>query len=318
MRAICLLAAAVACGAHAQAYPTKPIRVVVPFVAGAGGDLSARLVSGAMVESLGQPMVVENRAGAGEAIGAEIVARSAPDGYTLLFSSSNALVFRPALAKSVPYDPIRDFTPVTAVGATTAAIIVSPSLPVSSIAELIDYAKAHPGKISYGTSGIGTSHHLAAEQIALLTGIQMVHIPYKSGIQPLNDLMAGLIPVSYVIMSTLRPQLKSGKVRVIAVTTGRRNRNIPDVPTLAESLAGFTPPPSWFGLIAPAALPRPVLARLHAEAAKAIGRPDIHAKLEAAGFEVLGNTPEEFAADIRRGIELVSRLVKAAAIQPTE
>jgi len=313
---LCL--AAVPISAHSQAFPSKPVRLVVPFVPGSGGDIAARLVTSGLAVLWGQPVVVDNRAGAGESIGADMVAKSAPDGYTLLICSANAMVFRPYLAKVVPYDALKDFTAVTEVADAAAAIVVNPSLPVSSMKELIDYARANPGKLAYGTSGIGTSHHLSAEQIQKLTGINMLHIPYKSGIQPFNDVMSGLIPMSIVIMGTLTPQLKTGKVRVIAVISGQRNRRMPDVPTVAETLPGFQPPPAWLGMFAPAGMQPPLLRRVHAEAVKAINQPEARSKLEQMGFDAVANAPEEFAAMIASDLELVGRVVKAAGIQPTE
>jgi tripartite-type tricarboxylate transporter receptor subunit TctC len=317
-RALAAALLAIAASAQAQSYPVKPIRLVVPFQAGAGGDLSARVLGASFAEAVGQPVLVENRPGAGEAIAAEFVAKSAPDGYTIFYCSSNALVMRPHLAKVVPYDPVRDFTPVTMIGRVYAAIVVNPSLPVNSLKELIEYARANPGKISYGTSGIGTTHHLAGEQIAQLTGVKMVHVPYKSGIQPLNDLVAGLIPMTFTILSTLTPQLKTGKVRVIAVESAARIRTLPDVATIGESLPGFTPAPAWNGIVAPARLPPALLARLHTEMVKTIGRPEMQSRLESNGYEIIASSPEEFGAEIRRQLDLVGRLMKAAGIQPVD
>ena len=304
--------------AVSQTYPAKPIRVFVPFVAGSGGDVAARIVTTGLAQAVNQPVIVENRAGAGESIAAEMASRATPDGYTLLICSANAMVFRPYLSKVVTYDSVRDFTAVTEIADAAATIVVNPSLPVSSLKELIDYAKSRPGKVAYGTSGIGTSHHLSAEQIQRMAGVNMLHVPYKSGIQPFNDVMAGLIPVSIVIMGTLTPQLKSGKIRVIAVISGERNRRIPDVATVAETLPGFSPPPAWLGLFAPAGLSQPLLRRVHAEAVKAIQRPEGRSKLEQMGFDPVANSPEQFAAMIKRDLELVGRVVKAAGIQPTD
>ena len=304
--------------APAQSFPTKPVRVVVPFVAGAGGDIASRIVTTGLSALWGQPVVVDNRAGAGESLGADVVAKSVPDGYTLLICSANAMAFRPYLAKVVPYDSLKDFTPVIEVADATAAIVVNPSFPANSLKEVLDYARANPGKLSYGTSGIGTSHHLSAEQLQKLAGISMVHVPYKSGIQPFNDVMAGLIPMSLVIMGTLAPQLKTGKVKVVAVISNERNRRIPDVPTVSEIVPGFYPSPNWMGLFAPPGLPQPLLRRMHADAAKALAQPEAKSRLEQMGFDVVPSTPESFAAMIARDFEFVGRVVKAAGIQPTE
>lgn len=307
------------CGcAQGQVYPVKALRMVVPFQAGAGGDLTARVMAGSLAEALGQAIIVENRAGAGEAIAAENIAKSAPDGYSIFYCSSNALVLRPNLAKVVAYDPIKDFTPIFMTGRVFAAIVVNPSMPVNSLKDLIDYARANPGKISYGTSGVGTTHHLGAEQIMQLTGTQMVHVPYKSGIQPINDLVSGLIPVTFTIMSTLTPFLKTGKVRVIAVDSAGRHRALPDVQTINESLPAFVPAPTWTGIVGPARLPQPIVSRLNSELFKTIARPEMRSRLETNGYEVSGSTPEAFADEIKRGLALVANLVKAAGIQPTD
>ena len=318
IRAACLLGIALAGHAVGQAYPAKPLRMVVPFQAGAGGDLTARVMAGSLAEALGQAIIVENRAGAGEAIAAENIARSAPDGYSIFYCSSNALVLRPNLAKVVAYDPVRDFTPIFMTGRVFAAIVVNPSMPVNSLKDLVDYVRANPGKLSYGTSGVGTTHHLGAEQIMQLTGTQMVHVPYKSGIQPINDLVSGLIPVTFTIMSTLTPFLKTGKVKVIAVDSVGRHRTLPDVQTINETLPAFVPAPTWTGIVGPARLPQPIVARLNSELFKTIARPEMRSRLETNGYEVSGSTPEAFADEIKRGLVLVANLVKAAGIQPTE
>ncbi|MFM9970322.1 MAG: Bug family tripartite tricarboxylate transporter substrate binding protein [Burkholderiales bacterium] len=304
--------------AQGQSYPAKPLRMVVPFQAGAGGDITARVMAGSLAENLGQAIIVENRAGAGEAIAAENIAKSAPDGYSIFYCSSNALVLRPNLAKVVAYDPVKDFTPIFMTGRVFAAIVVNPSLGVNSLQGLIDYARANPGKLSYGTSGVGTTHHLGAEQIMQLTATHMVHVPYKSGIQPINDLVSGLIPVTFTIMSTLTPFLKAGKVRVIAVDSAGRHRALPEVQSINETLPAFIPAPTWTGIVGPARLPQAIVARLNSELYKVIAKPEMLGRLESNGYEVVGSTPEAFGDEIKRGLALVAKLVKSAGIQPTE
>ncbi len=301
-----------------QAFPAKPIRMVTQFVAGSGGDVATRIVASAMSEVMGQPVVIENRAGAGGVLAAEFVARAAPDGYTILAATPGTQVMRIFLAKSTPFDPIRDFTPITAVGESLTLIVAHPAFAPNSFRELLDFAKRNPGKVAFGTSGIGSQHHLSAEQIRQLTGADMMHVPYKSGAQALQEVVSGQIPVSYSISGPALPQLAAGKIKVLAVVSDARYRRLPDVPTVNETVPDFVPPPGWTGLFAPAGLPQAILKRLNADIVKAITAPEIRAKLGDAGFEVIANTPEDFGALIRRQVELVGRIVKAAGIQPTD
>jgi tripartite-type tricarboxylate transporter receptor subunit TctC len=304
--------------AQAQGYPSKPVRMVTEFSAGSGGDLLIRIVATPMSEILGQPVIIENRGGAGGVIAAETVIRAAPDGYSFLAGTPNALITRRFLAKTQSFDVTKDLQPITAVGETTTVIVAHPTAPVKTMKELIDYGKANPGKISYGTSGFGSTHHLSQEQIRTLTGSELTHVPYKSGLAAIQDVFSGQIPVSYSILSSGAAFIKSGKVRVLAQVNEKRSPSVPDVPSVAEVVPGFQQVPSWTAFFGPVGMPDPVLRRLSGDAVKAIVRPDTKAKLADIGFDPIANTPEEFAALIRRQIDLVGRIVKAANIQPTE
>lgn len=316
--ALGMLFALLAFDAAAQGFPAKPLRMVSEFPAGSGGDLLARIVASSLAEVLGQPVIVENRAGGGGVIAAETVIRSVPDGYTMLEATPNALIVRRFLAKTQSFDTLRDLTPITAIGNTTILVIVKPSLAVKGFRELIDYGKANPGTLSYGTSGIGTSHHLSGEQLRSLTGIQWVHVPYKGGMLATQDVVSGQIPMAIAIAGSAMPFVRSGKVRALAVVADRRYALAPDIPTVAEVVPGFEVPPGWTGLFGPAQLPAPILKRLNADAIKAMSAPDTRAKIAEAGFELAANTPEQFTAQIRREIELVGLTVKAAGLTPTD
>lgn len=314
-----LVAAAVSTLACSQAFPSKPIRMLTEFGAGSGGDIILRVVTTAMTETLGQPIIVENRAGAGGVLAAEVVVRAAPDGYTLGTYSPNALVTRRVLAKGgSPIDVLKDLTPITALGDAVMLVFVQSGSTIKSLKELIDYAKANPGKLSYGSSGFGSIHHLAQEQVATITGANMLHIPYKSGPEAVAALVSGQIPVTYAILGSIGPHLRSGKVVALARVGTSRLESMPQIPALTEVAPGFEPPPAWEGMFAPAALPQPILRRLNADAVKALSLPQSRSRISDLGFEIMANTPEQFAALIKSQIELVTRIAKSANIQPIE
>ena len=300
--------------ATAQAYPSKPVRIVLEFAAGAGGDIFMRAIAGNMSQSMGQPMVIENRAGAGGVVAAESVIRSAPDGYTFLVATPNSIIVRQFLAKSSPIILSRDLTPIAPLWDTPSLIMVSPSLPVHNVKELLDYAKANPSKLAYGTVGIGSYHHLNAENIQIITGVQLRHIPYKASAQAITDLVAGEIPMVMGIAASAQSFLKSGKIRVLA-TVEKKEADFPDVPALAEFVPGFSPAPSWVALFAPAKLPDPILRRVNTEVNKALAAPDVKSR---QFFETMGGTVEEFQARLQKDIALVGRIVKTAKIEPTD
>jgi len=300
--------------AQAQGYPSRPIRSIMTVAGGA--DIVARLVAQGLSGALGQPVVVETQSGAGGAIGADTVARAAPDGYTIMLTSASALVMNRFLSKSARLDPLGDFTPITKAFETVALVVTSPAFPVNSMRELIEYARRHPGNLSYGTSGIGTTHHLAGESIRLLTGIDWVHVPYKGGPPVITDLIAGEIQVGFSILATAAPFVASGKIRILAVNGAKRYHVIRDVPTVTEQLPGYEPPSTWGGYFGPAGMPRTIVARLHDEIVRILNSAEVRAKAEDIGFPVATSTPEELSATIRRDIEYTARIVKAVGIRP--
>jgi tripartite-type tricarboxylate transporter receptor subunit TctC len=281
-----------------------------------GADIIARLVAQGLTQSLGQPVVVEVQSGAGGAIGAEAVARAAPDGYTIMLTSASALVMNRFLSKNARLDPLKDFTPITKAFETVAVVVTSPSAPFGSIREMIDYAKRNPGKLSYGTSGIGTTHHLSGESIRLLTGIDWVHVPYKGGPPVITDLIGGEIQVGFSILATASPYIASGKIRLLAVNGAERYHVIPDVPTLGEQLPGYEPPSTWGGYFGPAGMPPPIVARLHDEIVRVLNSRAVRGKAEEIGFPIATSTPEELNATIRRDVDYTARIVKAIGIKP--
>jgi tripartite-type tricarboxylate transporter receptor subunit TctC len=292
------------------------LKIVVPFPPGNGTDILARLMAPKMTQALGQPVVVENRGGANGMIGAEAVARAAPDGTTILFTSPSTHVTSLFLSKNLPYDPIRDFTPITAAVEPVTVMIVNPSVPASSVKELIAYAKAHPGKLDYSSPGIGAVFHMSGELFKLGAGVDIVHVPYKGASPALAGVIAGEVSIGFNSLASVLPHMRSRKVKVLAVLEANRYPGLPQVPSIGEFVPGFEKPASWFGLFGPAALPAPVLARLHQEIVKSLKDRDVSAKIDELAMSVIANTPEEFSAMIKTGIEQYGRLIKAAGIQP--
>ncbi|MSQ50659.1 MAG: tripartite tricarboxylate transporter substrate binding protein [Betaproteobacteria bacterium] len=316
------IVAAGLCGASialAQSYPVKPIRFINIFAAGSSGDLFVRIFSNGFAESLGQPVVIENIAGAGGVVAAERVARAAPDGYTLLASISGTHVQRLFLAKSTPFHPVNDFTPITSVVESITYLVATSSLPVNSLKELIDYAKANPGKISYGSSGVGSPSHLATELMKVNAGIDLVHVPYKAIAQALQDAIGGQIPLTYAISNQVIAPWKAGKIKILAITNAQRYAPMGDIPTIGEVVPGYEAAPGWTGALAPANLPAPILKRVHADMVRAINAPEAVRKYVEAGAMVnTSPSPEDFAARIRREVEVVGRIVKRAGIQAVD
>ena len=301
--------------AFSQTYPTRPVRVIMTV--GAGADLMARLIGQRVGDAIGQPLVTEIVSAAGGSIGAEMVARAAPDGHTLMLTAASSHVVRPFLARNTPYDPVRDFTPLAQVAGTITAAAAHPSLAANNMTELVELARRQPGKVAYGSSGIGTTGHLGMEFLQMLTATEFLHVPYKSGSQSVGDLVGGQIPLSVVSLSPLIAHVRAGKLKLLGMTTAQRFRVFPEVPTVGEQVKGFEPPPAWSGYFGPAKLPEAVVRRLSEEINKAIAETEVKDKLEAIGFVVLAqNTPAEFAAAIRRDLDNVGRIVKAAKIQP--
>lgn len=314
-----LLLPAIACvmlsaAAFAQTYPVKPIRMVLTYSGGI--DAVTRLIAQRMGESMGQSVLVENQAGAGGAIGATSVARAAPDGYTVLSTTGSTQIQRGFLVKNVPYDPVKDFTPITLAWETMIVLGGNAATPGGSLKEVLDYAKANPGKLSWATSGLGTSHHLAFEMITLLTGAKVVHVPYKGGDQVITDNLAGRVHVVSTPLFSLAPHVKSGKARYLAVMNNRRFPGTPDVPSVREVVPGFDSPPLWSGFFGPAGLPQPLVTRLHSEILKALNVPEVRSRLDAGGLLLVASSPQELADAVKRDIGVVANIVKRAKIEP--
>jgi len=304
-----------ASGAAAQAYPTRPVRIVVPFPAGGGADFMARVVGQKLGDALGQTFVVDNRAGAAGVIGTEMVAKSAPDGYTLLLGTTGTHATNPAVLASVPYDSVRDFAPISIFSNAPFVLCVHPSLPVKNVRELIAFAKKHPGELTYGSSGVGSSTHLGFELFALNAGIKIRHIPYKGLPLAMIDLVAGNTSLVFDSIPSAAPHIKSGRVRVLAIGSPQRSPSLPDVPTVAESgLPGYEMG-SWYGLFAPAATPKEIVQRLAAETVKASTSADMRARFAGAGTDPLGLSAEESAALLAREIERWSKVARQAQIK---
>jgi len=303
--------------ALAQAYPSKPVRMVVPYSAGGATDTVARAVGNRLSEALGQQVVIDNRGGASGMIGSDIVAKAAPDGYTLLLTVGPPHSAFPFFMKNVPFDTVKDFTPIIVVGTAPQAIVVHPSLPVTSLKGLIDYSKKNPGKLSYGTSGVGSSQHMGGLLLNRAAGTDMVHVAYKGGAPALNDVLGGQIPVAIVILSNVITHVRAGKLHLLAVLEAQRAKAAPDTPTVAEAgVPGYAVPDTWIGLVGPARLPEAIVNQVNAAVLKALGFADVRARLEAAGFEVRGNTPKEFADGIAKGYETYRRIATEAGIKP--
>jgi tripartite-type tricarboxylate transporter receptor subunit TctC len=285
--------------AQAQAFPSKALTIVVPFSAGGTTDILARVVGQYMAKDLGQPVIIDNRAGAGGNIGAQMVARAAPDGYTLLMGTVGTHAINQSLYKKMPFDPIKDFAPITRVALVPNLLVANPSQPFKTVKELIAYAKANPGKVSFASSGSGTSIHLSGEMFQQMAGVEMQHIPYKGSAPALTDLLGGQTAIMFDNMPSVISHVRAGKLRPIAVTTPTRSPALPDVPTIAESGVPGYSATSWFGILAPAATPAPVIAKLNASILKALADPEVKKKLAEQGAEPHGEKPEQFAEFIR-------------------
>lgn len=311
-RLLLAIALAVPLSATAQAYPTKPIHFVVPYPPAGPLDTVARLVGQRVSESVGQPVVVENKPGAGGNIGAGLVAKAAPDGYTLLMGAVATHAINPTLYASMPYDAQKDFIPVTQIASTPNVLVVNPSLPVTNVHDFIAYAKAHPGSLNFGSGSTGSAGHLAGELFKSMAGVEMTHVPYKGAAPAMNDLIGGQIQLMFDNLASSLAQIKAGKVRALAVTTATRTELAPELPTIAESgLPGFDIN-TWFGLFVPAGTPPAIVQRLHDEFVKALAAPDVRARMLALGAEPVGNTPGQFAQYIRSEAVKYAKLVKAS------
>jgi tripartite-type tricarboxylate transporter receptor subunit TctC len=312
-----LLAASIFCsGALAQGFPSKPVRLVVPFAAGGAVDTVARGVGLKLSEVWGQPIVVENRAGAGGNIGADAVAKAAPDGYTLL-STSNALALSPSLYRKLPYDAARDFIPLNQFNASYLVLVVDPKVPASTVKELIDYARANPGKVAYGSTGIGVAPHLVMEQLRGRAGLDMLHVPYKGDTQVTAALLAGDVQVSFLTPSSVLAQVRAGKLRAIGITRLTPVPTFEGVPPVAGTLPGFEYS-GYVGLYAPAGTPKEITAQIQRDVARVFTMQDLQERLAAAGFEPPTTPYEQFAAKYHRDIATFQQIVRDAGIPPQD
>ncbi len=301
--------------ALAQAFPTKPVRIVIGFPPGGGIDIVARIMAPKLSEALGQPVIVENKPGAGGVVGTDFVAKSAPDGHTIFFGTTGNISINPAFIPNLPFNMDRDLAPLTQVSSVSFLLYVNPALPVKNLGELIAYSKANPGKVNFYSSGNGGLPHLAGELLNAAAGIKTVHVPYKGSAPGLNDLIGGQVQYGFDAVAIGLPHVKSGRLRAIATTGPKRLSILPDVPAANESLAGFEAV-NWYGMLVPAGTPREVIVRLQREIAKVMEIPDIRDKLIAQGTDPVGSSPEEFGAFMKSEAAKWSRVIKGANIKP--
>lgn len=301
--------------ASAQGFPTRPIKLIVPYAAGGGTDISARAIAQHVSAGLGQPVVIENKPGAGTLVGTGVVAKAAPDGYTLVYGSI-AHTIAPALYKDkMPYDAVKDFTPITQIATFPFVLVAKPSLKATSVTSLVELARASPGKMNYASVGNGTGTHLSGELFKQLTGTQIVHVPYNGSSPALTALLGGQVDIAIVDMPAALPHIKSGSLRALAVTTARRAASLPDVPTMAEAGVSDFEFTSWWGVFAPANTPRELALRLSQEFAKALKQPDVRATLASFSAEQVGNSPDEFAAIVGSEVTKFDKVVRNAGIR---
>ncbi|MPZ47036.1 MAG: tripartite tricarboxylate transporter substrate binding protein [Betaproteobacteria bacterium] len=310
----CIGVALAANAAHAQNYPDRPIRFIVPQSAGGSTDKVARVVAQELSEVFGQTIVVDNRPGSGSLNGTELAARATPDGYTLLVVAASFSI-SPAVRKKLPFDVVRDFAPITQLVDLQHLLVVHPSVPAKSVKDVIALAKAKPGELNYASSGIATSTHMAAELFRYMTKTNMTHVPYKGGGPGITAMLAGQCHLYFATISTALPHVRAGKLRGLAVTGAKRSVAAPDLPTVAEAGVPGYVHSSWIGMAAPAKTPPPVLARLHAESVKVVQSPQVKSLFLRDGLESLGNTPQQFAADLKQEIAKWRKVVAAAGIQ---
>jgi len=303
---------AAAAGALAQGYPANPIRIVVGFPPGGGNDIIARLVGAKMQEAWGQPVVIDNKPGANSIIAAEFVAKSAPDGYTLLVNATGGMSVNPVLYAKLPYDSLRDFVPISMVGSFPLVLVVHPSVPANSVQELVAYAKANPGKLNYSSGS--TAFQVASEMFKQMTGTEVRHIPYKGSAASITAVIAGYVQMTIVDTPPLVPQIKAGRVKPLGVTSAKRSASMPEVPALAETVPGYEMV-LWIGVFAPAGTPGEVASKLNAEVVRIVRLPEVRETLDAMGVEPIGNTSAQMAEWIRREIAKYGPVVKAANIK---
>lgn len=297
-----------------SAYPDRPVRIIVPFPAGGGTDILARLIAERLGQRMGERFYVENIAGAGGSNGTGQAARAAPDGHTLLFAFSSFVV-NPSLSKHLSYDAIKDFEPITLAATTTTVLIVHPSVPATTVQELANYIRANPGKHSFASGGMGTQAHLVGEQLKLILDLDMVHVPFGGAGPSVQSVVAGHTPIGFTSVAAALQLIKGGELRALAVTSRERAKSLPNVPTMTEAGVKGIQGDSWVGVLVPARTPKAITAVLHREIKQIIGQPDISSRLETLGYEPVGSTPEQFAADIRAELDKWADVVRAANIK---
>ncbi|HEY9447194.1 MAG TPA: tripartite tricarboxylate transporter substrate binding protein [Burkholderiales bacterium] len=301
--------------ASAQAYPARAVRMIVPFPPGGPNDILGRVVAQKASESLGQQIIVDNRGGAGGIIGTEAAAKAAPDGYTLLLSGTAALSINPSLHAKLPYDPVKDFAPISLLATAPSILIVHPALPVKTVKEFIALAKRKPGALNYASAGIGTPPHLAGELFKSMAGINITHVPYKGGGPALTDLLAGQVELYFSGISSAIPLIKDGRVKAIAVTSAKRSSIMPEMPTIAESgLPGYEVG-NWYAILGPAGLPREIVSRVNTEIVKALKSPDTRRRVLELGADPVGSSPEQLAIHMKAEIAKWAKVIKAAGIK---
>lgn len=296
--------------AGAQSYPVKPVRLIVPFPPGGSTDTLARVLAMKLTEAWGQQIVIDNRAGASGIIGTEAGARAAPDGYTLLMGSGGPLTINPSLYSKLPYDPLKDFSPITNMAAVPNVLVLHPSIPARNVRQLVALARSRPNQLNFASTGNGSPGQLAGELLKTMTGVQMVHIPYKGSAPATTAVMSGEVSMTFTTTPPVLPHARAGRLRIIGVTTAKRIAELPDVPTIAESgLPGYEAI-SWFGLVGPAGLPADIVRKVHDDAARIIGTSDVRERIASHGATPIANTPEQFRAQIRDDLAKWARIVK--------
>jgi tripartite-type tricarboxylate transporter receptor subunit TctC len=301
--------------AHAQDFPTKPIKLIVPFPPGGPNDIIARVVGAKLAELIGQPVVIDNRGGAGGVLGTDAVAKAEPDGYTIAITSAGALAISKSLQEKLPYDTLKDLKPVTLVAKVPELLVVANNVPAQSMPELLTLAKAKPGQLNFASTGPGSMPHLAGELFRTSAGIDIVHVPYKGAAPAVNDIVGQQVQMVFLDIPVLLPQVQAGKVRPIAIGSRERVPSLPNVPTTAEVGLPQIEAENWYGMVAPAATPAAVIAKLHRATAEALKSPEVKDKLSAQGAILVGNTPQEFAAYIQSEIDKWGKVAKAANIK---
>ena len=312
---IALLVTAAASLAHAQNYPTRPIRFIVPFPPGGGNDVMARVIGQKLTDAFGQQVVIDNRGGAAGNIGTEIAARAAPDGYTLFLGGVGSHGTNPALQAKLPYDPVKDFAPVSQIASASLVVVANNALPAKSISDLVKLAQSRPGQINYASSGTGSIAHLSVELFNAMAKIKLQHVPYKGTGPALTDLLSGQVQLLFNSALSMLPQIRANRVRALAVTSATRITPLPDVPTIAESGVPGYNVTSWYGVLAPARTPRAIIDKLNAEIAKAVRAPELRERLLSEGAIPVGNSPEQFAAFINSELQRWANVIQDAGIR---